>query len=247
MLTMRGGERDRPILIGSERALMSFPNSLTLGIVAGRRLGARDDRMPRGLILGAGLPSHMRRFVAAMFFALAAASAHAVSPEVSFVPWKVLNRGDVRLRGTLVLLWIPATREEIRRSPMVTSRSLAMLSTHCVGMQLVRPDDSALIEELGATAGLPVAILVDEEGEELGRVTAQRGLLSAAAAAELVQNVIDARQAAAESLLDHARKKAASGDPEAALELYRMVVESRCLCPRQARAAQRAIRKLESR
>lgn len=189
----------------------------------------------------------MRRFVVAMCFAVAAASASAASPEVSFVPWKVLNRGDVRLRGTLVLLWIPATREEIRRSPMVTSRPLAMLAMHCVGMQLVRPDDAETIEELDASGDLPVAILVDEEGEELGRVSAQRGMLSPAAAAELVEGVIDARQAAAESLLDRAKEKAASGDPEAALELYRMVAEARCLCPRQARAAQRAIRRLASR
>ena len=188
----------------------------------------------------------MRRFVVAMLFAVAA-SAFAASPEVSFVPWKVLNRGDVRLRGTLVLLWIPATREEIRRSPMVSSRALAVLSTHCVGMQLVRPDDAETIDELDAAGELPVAILVDERGEELGRVKAQRGMLSAAATAELVQNVIGSRQAAAESLLDRAKQKAASGDPEAAMDLYRIVAESRCLCPRQARAAQRAIRRLESR
>ncbi|HEX8154395.1 MAG TPA: hypothetical protein VF698_14775 [Thermoanaerobaculia bacterium] len=188
----------------------------------------------------------MRQFVrsAAIVFALAAASASAGTPQVSFVPWKVLNRGDKPIEAPLVLYWIPASRDEIRRSELVTSRALTMYASQCVGMQLIRPDDTRTIENLGASEKLPIAILLAGDGEELGRVEPHRGTLSEPEVAELVRDALGEHEAHAELLLDEAKEKAASGETEAAIVLYRRVWDERCVCPRQGKAAQRALKKL---
>ena len=163
--------------------------------------------------------------------------------EVSFVPWKVLNPGDEPLRDRIVLYWIPASRDEIRRSDLVTSRALLGFVAQCVGMQLIRPDDEEMIDKLDAAGQLPIAILV-AEGEEVARVEHERGVLSATDVADMVRQELIDRERAAEEMLDAAKTKAASGSTEAAIALYRRVWDERCACPRQARSAQRALKRL---
>src|SRR5437764_6777804 len=95
----------------------------------------------------------------------------------TFVPWKVLNPGDETLKMDLVLYWIPSSRDEIRRSPLLTSRPLAIYSTQCVGMQLIRPDDDDRIAKLGANGALPIAILMTSDGSIVARSANDGGVL----------------------------------------------------------------------
>jgi hypothetical protein len=173
----------------------------------------------------------------------AAAGVAQTPPGVTFVPWKVLNPGDEPLKGDLVLFWVPATRDEIKRSPMLTSRSLAILASQCVGMQLVRPDDEQTIERL-TLEQLPAAVIVDANGRVITRVTLVDGTLRVADVEKMVRDAVDARDTAADQLLDDARTKAAAGEREDAIRLYRRVAALRCLFPRKARDAERALHKL---
>ena len=176
--------------------------------------------------------------------ALSGADAPAADPYVNFVPWKVLQPGDEPLRAPLVLYWVPSSREELRRSDLLTSRTLLNASTQCVAMQVIRPDDDAMIEHLGAGT-LPVAILTTDDEKELARVTRDDGDLRVSSVEQMVRDALDAREGTAETLLDEAQHKLDEGDADGALVLYEKVWEMRCSCPRQANEAKRAMKKLK--
>lgn len=173
----------------------------------------------------------------------AAAAVAQTPPSVTFVPWKVLNPGDDTLKGDLVLFWVPATRDEIKRSPMLTSRPLALLASQCVGMQLVRPDDEETIRRL-AISRPPAAVMVDANGSVIDRVPNVDGTVRIADIERMVRDAVNARDAAADHLLDEARTKADAGARDDAIRLYRTVAALRCLFPRKARDAERALHKL---
>ncbi|HWS70475.1 MAG TPA: tetratricopeptide repeat protein [Thermoanaerobaculia bacterium] len=166
-----------------------------------------------------------------------------MSPQVYFVPWKVLNPGDEPAKGALILYWIPATREEIRRSELLASRPLTMYAAQCVGMQVIRPDDEAMIEKLGETGKLPAAVLADSGGKVLAKVDSDNGGVRLNAVEKMVRDELSTREGALDKLLDDARKSTAA-DKDGATALYKQVWEQRCLFPRKGRDAQKALKKL---
>ena len=109
--------------------------------------------------------------VAAGAFALADDARHA-----SLVPWKVIEPGE-RVEAPLVLFWVPASRDELRRSPLLTSDELTQFSARCVAMRVVRADDNARLDRLGIDGDLPVAVLANAKGDVLEMVEAERGML----------------------------------------------------------------------
>ncbi|HEX3581361.1 MAG TPA: hypothetical protein VH087_06340 [Thermoanaerobaculia bacterium] len=175
--------------------------------------------------------------------ALVAAQIQSANAPATFVPWKVLNLGDAPAKGELVLNWIPATRDEIRHSPLITSRSLALSASQCVAMQIVRPEDSETIEKLAADE-LPAAILVDGDGKVVARVKSEAGALRTQDVEKMVRDALANRDIELDHVLDSAKTKADAGEREAAVDLYRRVCAMRCLFPRKARDAERALSKL---
>ena len=167
---------------------------------------------------------------------------------VSLVPWRVVAPGET-IEAPLVLFWIPGSPEELKRSPLLTSRVLTLHSSRCVAMRVARPDDRERLERLHVASALPVAVLARGEGKEeaLDAIENDDGELPLRAVEDLVQTELDARVDAAESRLRKAQDLSDAGETEAALRLYREVWADRCMCPRQARVAQRAMRRLEKR
>ena len=187
--------------------------------------------------------------LAAAFLTLALVPAQAaggggLTSNVVFVPWKILNQGETPPAGMLVLYWIPASRDEFRHSELLTYRPLTIYPPQCVAMSVVRIDDEKTIARLEAAGKLPIAILMSENGSVLGSVENQRGVLSAEAVDKLLRETISAREASLDRDLDDAPKKLVAGDRDAAVTLYRRVWEQRCLFPRHAREAERALKKL---
>ncbi|MGZ8779341.1 MAG: hypothetical protein ACXW31_05410, partial [Thermoanaerobaculia bacterium] len=144
------------------------------------------------------------------------------------MPWKVLQPEEI-LHAPLVLFWIPASPETMRRSTMLISHQLTLFSARCVAMRVVRFDDGARLAKLNVEAELPVAVLADADGKILGMVESNYGRLSVIEVEELVRNALGERESQAETLLDEARKLAAQGDVDGALDLYEKVAEARCL------------------
>lgn len=165
---------------------------------------------------------------------------------VPLVPWRVLQPDEV-LTAPLVLFWIPASPDAMRRSAMLTSDDLTAFSARCVAMRVVRFDDDNRLAKLEVEGeeDLPLAVLADRAGHILGSVRSSHGRLSVMDVEELVRTELNERESQAETLLDEARKLAEHGDTVGALELYEKVSEARCLVPRQAKVAQKALKRLE--
>jgi hypothetical protein len=165
------------------------------------------------------------------------------SPPV-FVPWKVIPHGEAPPPGLLVLYWIPQSRDDFRRSELLTYRPLTTYSPQCVALCVVQADDEATIERLGASGKLPIAVLESEDGRVIGDVEHERGALRAPAVDKLLRDEIAAREKGLDRDLDDAPKKLNAGDRDAAVALYRRVWEQRCLFPQHAREAERALKRL---
>jgi len=159
----------------------------------------------------------------------------------SLVPWKVVEIGAAPEPFPLTLFWVPASPDEVRRSDLLASDELTLYSSQCVAMRIVRLDDHATLERLQITEELPVVVLMDAEGDVLERAGSP---ISLADVESIVRDELDDRAEAAEAMLDEAAEKADDGEVDAAIALYREVWEQRCVCPRQARAAHKALKRL---
>jgi hypothetical protein len=192
----------------------------------------------------------MRRFyarslAAVAIYALAAQGGQPPDP-AWFVPWKVLSPGEAPPRAQLIVYWLPASRDNMRHSELLTSRTLTLFSSQCVAMHVVRPDDFERVAKLGANGHAPVVLLLDGEGRELTHIDNEAGALRIATVERIVRDEVRSREDEADKLLDVARKSVESGEKNAAIAMYRRIFDQRCLLPRQARAAQRALRKLDA-
>ncbi len=167
-----------------------------------------------------------------------------MTEQVYFVPWKVLNPGDAPAKGNLILYWLPATLQEIKKSELLTSRQLSIFATQCVGMQVVRPDDAAMIDKLGETGKLPAVVLADLEGKSVVKLDTGSGMLRLTAVEKMVRDELGSREGSLDQMLKDANAKNNAGDKDAGIEIYKKVWEQRCLFPRKARDAQKALKKL---
>ncbi|HVR39153.1 MAG TPA: hypothetical protein VMU84_08650 [Thermoanaerobaculia bacterium] len=184
----------------------------------------------------------LSRFVFAL---LACASPSlAAQPYVQFVPWKILKPAQSPPSAPLILYWLPATREEMKKSELLTAHDLSTYAMQCVAMIVVRPDDAARIEKLAGEDDLPIAVLIDADGNEVARSTARHGSLAIDEVESMVGDELEEREIVADAMLDRARTLTSDGERDEAVALYRKVLEQRCTCPRQARDAQRALKKL---
>lgn len=184
------------------------------------------------------------RLIAA--FALVSSGTHALpagESYVSLVPWRVVEP-HAKVDAPLALFWIPASADELRRSELLRSDDLTLYSSQCVAMRVVQLHDYARLTALGEDAEPPLAVLADRAGKVIGRVQGERGVLSVAEVEELVRDELDRRAEESEAMLDRAQERVDANDVDAAAALYRTVWEERCVCPRQARAAKKALRRL---
>lgn len=166
------------------------------------------------------------------------------SGNLVFVPWKILNPGDAPPATQLVLYWIPLSSDEFRHSELLTYRPLTAYARECITLVVVRADDSATIDRLGASGKLPIAVLAAADGTVIAKVDNERGLLRAEKVDKLIHDAIRAREESLDHDLDDAPKKLGTGDRDAAVALYRRVWQQRCLFPRHGREAERALKKM---
>ncbi|HEU4888243.1 MAG TPA: hypothetical protein VFV49_10175 [Thermoanaerobaculia bacterium] len=162
---------------------------------------------------------------------------------VALVPWQVVEP-HATVDAPLALFWIPASTEELRRSELLTSDDLTLFSSQCVAMRVVRLTDEARLAALASGTEPPLAVLADRSGHVIGRVEAERETLSVTEVEDLVRDELDRRAEQSDAMLDRARERADADDVAGAAALYRAVWEERCVCPRQARAAKKALRKM---
>jgi len=164
-------------------------------------------------------------------------------PDAYVVPWKVLKEGEAPLATPVTLYWFPASSDDTTSGELAVSRMLTIASSQCVGMQLVRPEDTATIAKWDVVGKQPVAVLVGV-GKVLARVDNEKGIVRSAAVENMVNHELFVRSSALDAQLADAKKKAEGGDKDGAVAAYQKVWEQRCIAPQQGRQAQKALRRL---
>jgi tetratricopeptide (TPR) repeat protein len=164
------------------------------------------------------------------------------APTVYYVPWKVRKAKDPAPLG-LVLYWFPASMDELQKSSLRASRSLSLYATQCISMELadVRLPNA---EKLIGDSKLPIAVLANSDGTPVTKLENTNGKLKVEQVEKLVETEVKQREAALDNELKDAKAKAAAGEKEAAVKLYRSVAEQKCMFPKKAKEAAKELKKL---
>ncbi|MGZ7040492.1 MAG: hypothetical protein ACXVH7_01750 [Thermoanaerobaculia bacterium] len=166
------------------------------------------------------------------------------NPDEQFVPWKFAEKGAPLAQGPLVLYWLPASLEETKRSALTGSRALLDVTSRCIGLVVISPDDARTIEKLGGTGKLPMAVVADGQGNVVRTVNNVRGVLPPAAVEQMVADELRARDDAVYHQLVEAKRRAGAGEKDGAIEMYRKIWDDRCLYPLFGSEAQHALKDL---
>lgn len=163
-------------------------------------------------------------------------------PKVYYVPWKVRQAKDPAPQG-LVLYWFPASMNELQKSSLRASRSLSLYATQCISMEVADTQLPNAGKLLGDSK-LPVAILAMPDGTPVSKVENTNGKLKVEQVEQLVESEVKKRESALDNQLKDAKAKAAGGEKEAAVKLYRSVAEQKCMFPQKAKEAAKELKKL---
>ena len=168
----------------------------------------------------------------------------AVDQEAYNVPWKILGPADASPDGALIVYWFPTSPENARSAEVRQSRYLSLSSGQCVGMALVRTDNTPLRAKFSAPQDQPVVVLAAKDGTEVGRVAGANGVVKVDEVEDLVKKEVSRREDAAKQTLDEAKEKVAAKDTDGAAALYQQVYDQRCLLPSEAKKAAKGLKKL---
>jgi len=162
---------------------------------------------------------------------------------VYVVPWRVHGPEMPALTEGLVVYWFPSSVQEVQKSSLRVSRSLSLYASECVSMEIV---DAAtpLGQKLAPGASLPIAVLATPDGTIVGKAENKNGFLRVAQVEKLVDQEYKRRENQVDSQLKDAKEHVKSRDRAGAIPIYKAVLEQKCLFPRKAKDAAKALKKL---
>jgi len=166
------------------------------------------------------------------------------APELTYpVPWHMQSPQDPPATEVLVVYWFPASAEELKQSSLRMSRTLSLYASQCVAMDVADVRSPAGVK-FAADAKLPVVVLTTADGTVVGKAENNNGFLRVGQVEKLVDDEVKQRQSAIDEKLKNAKDRAKSGDKDAAIPLYRAVLEQKCLFPKKAKDAAKELKKL---
>lgn len=163
--------------------------------------------------------------------------------QVYYVPWKVRSPKDPPVAAGMILYWFPLTNEELKKSSLRESRTLSLYAAQCISMELGdyrTPDGQKLIGD----SKPPLAVLATPDGTTINKVANRDGILKVTEVEKIVEGEVKKREDALDTNLKDARDKAKAGDNAAAVQLFRSVLEQKCMFPRKAKEAAKELKKL---
>jgi tetratricopeptide (TPR) repeat protein len=164
------------------------------------------------------------------------------APTVYKVPWKIWEARTAPQKG-LVLYWFPATNNEVKSSPMHTSRILTLMSSQCVTMTVADAKQPELQKIVGDSA-LPVAVLTTIDGSPIKKVDSTGGKLKVSEVEKAIESEMKQRETALDEQLKGGKEKAKAGDKDGAIAMLKPVAEEKCLFPKKAKDASKELKKL---
>lgn len=163
-------------------------------------------------------------------------------PQVYYVPWKARTEKDPPPTG-LIVYWFPLTRDELKQSSMLESRVLSLYASQCVSMELADYHLPAAGKLIGDSKP-PLAMLVNPDGTPITKVENKDGRLKVADVEKVVESEVKKRENALDNNLKDGRDKAKAGDKTAAIQVFRSVLEQKCMFPKKAKEAAGELKKL---
>ena len=163
--------------------------------------------------------------------------------EVYPVPWRIAKAEDALAAGSLVVYWFPSSQVEFDKSSLRNSRMLSLYASQCVTMD-VADGRSPLGQTLAADEKLPVVVLAQADGKVLGKARNKDGFLRVGQVEKLVQDELKLRETDVKQAVSDAKESVKKGDKDAAIARYRGVVAQKCLFPKQAKNAEKELKKL---
>jgi tetratricopeptide (TPR) repeat protein len=176
--------------------------------------------------------------------ARAGGSSGPVETEAYRVPWQVVGPSEMLPGGALAVYWFPSSAAEAKSSTLLTSRTLAMLSSRCVALALVTPDNDAARRKFSIPEQGSGAVIVDGAAAELGRVMPDGKPISASPVEKLLDAELDKREDAAKGTIDQANEKIKQNDVDGATAMLNQVWAQHCLIPDVAKKAAKTLKKL---
>lgn len=162
--------------------------------------------------------------------------------EVYYVPWKARVPKDPPAMG-LILYWFPASKEELQKSSLRTSRPLSLYAAQCISMELA-DHRIANADKLIGESKLPVAVLATPDGTPVTRVENKDGRLKVEQLEKVVETEVKARERALDDKLKEAKVKVAAGDNATAIKLYQSMLDQKCMFPKKVKEAAKELKKL---
>jgi tetratricopeptide (TPR) repeat protein len=162
--------------------------------------------------------------------------------EVYNVPWKVRAPTDPPASG-LVLYWFPSSIEELKKSSLRQSRTLSLYASQCISMEVAEYSTPAGGKLIGDSKP-PLAVLANPDGTPVSKIENKDGMLKVTEVERLVESEMKKREDALDSSLKEGRDKAKAGDNRAAVQLFRSVLEQKCMFPKKAKEAAKELKKL---
>ena len=164
------------------------------------------------------------------------------APTVYKVPWKLWEARTAPQKG-LVLYWFPASNDEVKNSPMKTSRILTLYSAQCVSMTVADAGVPEMKNIIGESA-LPVAVLATSDGTTIKKIDSTGGKLKIPEVEKAVEAEMKQRESALDAQLKSAKEKVKAGDNDGAIADLKPVAAERCLFPKKAKDAAGQLKKL---
>lgn len=168
-------------------------------------------------------------------------------PEVYRVPWRIVEDGAPLAvpPGTgLVVLWFPASVESLKKSPLLTSRTLTLAAARGVADFVLPADATRLRASYKVVADQETAVLAGLDGKEIGRaVPGPKGKFDARGLEKLINDELATREKDLKATLEAAEKRVKAGDKTATDDLQR-VWSQRVMFPTLGKRAAKALDKL---
>lgn len=164
--------------------------------------------------------------------------------QVYNVPWRVRLPKVPPVTDGLVLYWFPTSVQEVQKSSLRSSRILSLYAAQCISMEIADADSELGKKLIPAGTKLPVAVLATPDGTLVGKADNKDGFLRADQVEKLVDEEYKRRESKVEQELKDAKEHTKSGDNTGAIPIYKAVLEQKCLFPKKAKDAAKALKKL---
>jgi hypothetical protein len=166
------------------------------------------------------------------------------NPDVQLVPWKYLQNDTLVHDAPVTLYWLPANSGQVTQSPLFDSKTLVTAATRCVGFEIVMPERTTVVHNLGETGKVPAVLVLDRDGKILRKFENPNGELLTKDVEKLLTTELDARDQTMFRSMMAASQEATAGRNQNAINLYKKIWDDRCLYPLAANEAKHALAQL---